>query len=80
MGSVLFSIYISDLPAVLTLKCQEHWYAVNFQMLVPLSPSYSNETIRKASHNLYLIISYSMACGLLLNLSKSVAVCLGSKA
>lgn len=79
LGPLLFSIFTSDLPAVLSEEVKLHMYADDTQVYMSCNTHFVNSTICKINDNLKLIEDWSAENGLILNPNKSMAICVGSK-
>lgn len=79
LGPLLFTIYTSDLPSVLTSSCTMHLYADDAQLQVASNPQYPNLSIMELNENLRKVSEYSKNHGMVINPSKTVALCIGNK-
>lgn len=79
LGPLLFTIFTSDLPAALSGNCSLHLYADDTQLYKSCLPTDINETVLSINTDLQNIVKWSAANGLIINSSKTVALCIGLK-
>lgn len=80
LGPLLFSIFTSDLPSILTPECCIHMYADDTQLYMSSALHSVDSTITKLNVNLSLVYQWSSENGLILNPKKSAALCIGTSA
>ncbi|XP_031330766.1 uncharacterized protein LOC116161527 [Photinus pyralis] len=80
LGPILYIIFTADLPYHTTSEISLHLYADDTQMYISCNPLCINEAIDKLNTNLQRISQWSKDNGLLINASKTEAVCIGSNA
>lgn len=78
LGPLLFSLFINDLPNVLTYA-SPHLYADDFQMYISSSVAEFSESIVKINHDLASISLWALENGLRLNEKKSQALIINNK-
>lgn len=79
LGPLLFIIYTSDLPNILTSNCSMHLYADDAQLQIASDPQNPNVSIMELNENLVRVSEYSKNHGMVINPNKTVALCIGNK-
>lgn len=80
LGPLMFTIFTADLPSILSPNCRIHLYADDTQIYVSCNPSHSNEAVMELNQNLVSVVKWSSDNGLIINPSKSTAMCIGTSA
>jgi hypothetical protein len=78
LGPLLFIIYLFDLPLVIK-KCFYHMFADDLQLYLPFSLDNYNEMCLVMADDIVSVIEYCTRHNLLLNISKTQAIIIGTQ-